>query len=200
MIFGPLIFLSLNFSNLIPDIDVEKIINSATSGSAMEIAADSSFTNKTLKFNAGQTIYVRVTVDNDGQDKHVLNLRDNNYNLITTYSMTKSGNQFQVNFPAPAAAGIYSLEANIVSSGSVANFVQTIEVGDAGSQNSQVNVKINNQVNTGPSASSGLTSKDNQPSNSPEAVLGEQASQSQETQGFFAEIWSKIIEFFKGVF
>src|SRR3989344_7868744 len=149
MIPALVIFLSMNFSNLVPDIDIGKIINSATSGSAMEIASDSSFANKTLKFNSGQTIYVRVTAENDGQDKHVLNLRDNNYSLITTYSMSKSGSEFLVNFPSPSSAGIYSLEANITSSGSVANFVQTIEVGEGGANNSQVNVKINNQVNTG---------------------------------------------------
>src|SRR3970040_1595066 len=93
-----MIFLSMNFSNFIPDIDIGKIIDSATSGSAMEIAADPAFANKTLKFNLGQSIYVRVTAENDGSDKHVLNLRDNNYNLITTYSMAKSGDKFMVNF------------------------------------------------------------------------------------------------------
>ena len=100
MITALVIFLSSNFSNLIPDIDIGKIINSATSGSAMEIASDASFTNQTLEFNAGQIIYVRVTAENDGSDKHVLNLRDNNYSLITTYSMTRTGSQFLVNFPA----------------------------------------------------------------------------------------------------
>src|SRR3989344_5145973 len=201
MISAVIIFLSMNFSNLVPDIDIPKIIDDATSGSAMEIASDSSFTNKTLNFNAGQTIYVRVTTDNEGNDKHDLNLRDNNYNLITTYSMNKNGNQFLVNFPAPSSAGIYSFEANIVSSGSVSNFVQTIEVGEGGASNSQVNVKINNKVNTGnqvnigPSASSGLTDEDSQPSNSPETVLGDQTSQPQEDQGFFTSIWSRIMEF-----
>src|SRR3972149_1903885 len=107
MISAVIIFLSMNFSNLIPDIDIPKIIDDATSGSAMEIAQDSAFTNKTLKFNAGQTIYVRVTADNEGGDKHVLNVRDNNYNFLTGYSMAKNGNQFLVNFPAPSSSGIY---------------------------------------------------------------------------------------------
>lgn len=177
--------------------------------SKMEIASDGSFANKTLNFNGGQTIYVRVSVDNDGQDNHVLNLRDNNYNLLKTYTMAKSGNQFLVNFPAPNAAGIYSLEANITSSGSVANFVQTIEVGDAGSQNSQVSVKINNQVNTGPltnsSTSQGAepTSQVNQGDTEVEEgdTLGVSSDSGDLSQpGFFGSIWLKVVELFKGVF
>ena len=202
-----LIFMSLNFSNFLPDIDVQKIIDSATGSSAMEIAADSAFTNKTLKFNAGQTIYVRVTADNEGGDKHVLNVRDNNYNFLTGYSMAKNGNQFLVDFPAPANPGIYSLEANIVSSGSVANFVQTIEVGGGGTGNSQVNVKINNQVNTGNQVLSGKDQSTQSPADEPNKPglfsypkpgLGEGESES--TQGFFTGIWSKIMEFFRGIF
>ena len=206
MIPALVIFLSLNFSNLIPDIDIGKIINSATSGSAMEIASDASFTNQTLEFNAGQIIYVRVTAENDGSDKHDLNLRDNNYNLITTYSMNKNGNQFVVNFPAPNAAGIYSLEANIVSSGSVSNFVKTIEVGEGGAGNSQVSVKINNQVNTG----NQILSETDQASPIQTPGSSDQASPiptptptptpTPDSQGFFGSIWSKIIGFFEGIF
>ena len=200
MIPALVIFLSLNFSNLIPDINIDKIINSATSGSSMEIASDASFANQTLEFNAGQTIYVRVTTENDGSDKHVLNLRDNNYSLITTYSMAKSGDQFLVNFPAPNAAGIYSLEANITSAGSVANFVRTIEVNGGGADNSQVNVKIENKVNTGNQSSS--TFEESKPTSE---VLGDTSGVSPDSgglspPGFFASIWSKITEFFEGIF
>src|SRR3989344_1705381 len=205
MIPALVIFLSLNFSNLIPDINIDKIINSVTSGSSMEIASDASFANQTLEFNAGQTIYVRVTTENDGSDKHVLNLRDNNYSLITTYSMAKSGDQFLVSFPAPQNSGIYSLEANIVSSGSVANFVKTIEVGPSTSSG-QVNVKIenkvntDNQVNTGNQSSS--TSEESEPTSE---VLGDTSgvfpnSDDSSQTGFFASLWSRIIGFFKGIF
>jgi len=206
MIPALVIFLSLNFSNLIPDINIDKIINSAISGSSMEIASDASFANQTLEFNAGQTIYVRVTTENDGSDKHVLNLRDNNYSLITTYSMAKSGDQFLVNFPAPQNSGIYSLEANIVSSGSVANFVKTIEVGEGGSNNSQVSVKINNQVNTDNQVNTGnqssSTSEESEPTSE---VLGDTSgvfpnSDDSSQTGFFASLWSRIIGFFKGIF
>lgn len=198
-----LLLLSLNFSNLVPKIDIPKIIETAKGNTAMEIAADSAFADKTTKFNLGQTIYVKVTADNDGQDKHDLNLRDNNYNLLSTYSMTKSGNQFLVNFSAPAASGIYSLEANIVSSGSVSNFVQTIEVGDAGSDNSKVEVKIENQVNTGNQVNTdgqvyGQTSGDQ----SPTLQVSPQPQEEQKTadQNFFTSFWQTILWFFKRIF
>src|SRR3972149_7788183 len=124
MIPALVIFLSLNFSNLIPDINIDKIINSATSGSSMEIASDASFANQTLEFNAGQTIYVRVTTENDGSDKHVLNLRDNNYSLITTYSMAKSGDQFLVNFPAPQNSAFIRLKPILSPAAPLASFAE----------------------------------------------------------------------------
>lgn len=166
----------------------------------MEIATDASFANKTTKFSTGQTIYVRVSTDNDGQDKHVLNLRDNNYNFITGYSMAKNGNQFLVNFPAPASSGIYSLEANIVSSGSVSNLVQTIEVGPS-TGSGQVNVKINNQVNTGGQvAGEQATDSDNSESDDPVSEHTDETGSLSAADGFFASIWSKIREFFRGIF
>jgi hypothetical protein len=175
------------------------------SSSALEIARDSTFANKTNEFSAGQTVYVRVTADNDGQDKHVLNLRDNNYNLITTYSMNKNGNQFLVNFPAPSSAGIYSVEVNIVSSGSVANYVQTIEVG-GGVGNSIVSVNVTNQVNTGNQTSS--TSGESEPTpevlgtvdrvgNQPASTPGVEGAH---TPGVFSAIWVNILKFFAGFF
>lgn len=198
-----LLFFLLNFSTFTGDIDIQKIINSATGDSAMEIAQDSSFANKTLKFNSGQTIYVKVTSDVSGQTKRVLNLRDNTYNLIKTYALRLISSNpyvFTTSLPAPHVAGNYSLEAIVESKGSVVNLVKTIEVGGNGGNNSSVSVNINNQVNTGPPAGSGLTNENNQPSNSPEAVQQDQSSQPEETQGFFASLWSKVVEFFKGIF
>ncbi|KKR55799.1 MAG: hypothetical protein UT95_C0064G0004 [Candidatus Curtissbacteria bacterium GW2011_GWB1_40_28] len=136
-----------------------------------------------------------------------VNLRDNLYNLLATYGFSKTGSnpyQFTVNFPAPGASGNYSLEANIESNGSVVNYVRTIEVEGSNSDqsaNSQVNVKVENKVNTGNQTSptpgvEGVYT----PGVSPDNVLGEQASQSQETQGFFASLWAKIASFFSGLF
>ena len=200
MIPALVIFLSLNFPNFTGEMDFQKIIDSATSGSSMEIASDASFAAKTLKFNSGQTIYVRVTAENDGSDKHVLNLRDNNYSLITAYSMTRSGNQFLVNFPAPGSSGIYSLEANITSAGSVTNFVKTIEVGGGGTGNSQVNVKIENKVNPGNQVLSETNPASPTQTPDPSNPASPTPTPAPANQGFFALIWQMIVGFFKGIF
>src|SRR3989339_949723 len=193
--------------NLFQDSDFKTDIKIPRTSTNMEIAADAGFTNQTLQFSAGQTIYVRVTANNSGDTKSVLNLRDNLYNLLATYGFSKTGSnpyQFTVNFPAPGASGNYSLEANIESNGSVVNYVRTIEGSGSNcdqSDNSQVNVKVENKVNTGNQTSptpgvEGVYT----PGVSPDNVLGEQASQSQETQGFFASLWAKIANFFSGLF
>jgi len=197
--------------NLFQDSDFKTDIKIPRTSTNMEIAADAGFTNQTLQFSAGQTIYVRVTANNSGDTKSVLNLRDNLYNLLATYGFSKTGSnpyQFTVNFPAPGASGNYSLEANIESNGSVVNYVRTIEVSGSNSDqsdNSQVNVKVENKVNT--ESNSGLTpgvesgrNPENTPGVNPDNVLGEQASQSQETQGFFASLWATIANFFSGLF
>ena len=197
--------------NLFQDSDFKTDIKIPRTSTNMEIAADAGFTNQTLQFSAGQTIYVRVTANNSGDTKSVLNLRDNLYNLLATYGFSKTGSnpyQFTVNFPAPGASGNYSLEANIESNGSVVNYVRTIEVSGSNSDqsdNSQVNVKVENKVNT--ESNSGLTPgvesgriPENTPGVNPDNVLGEQASQSQETQGFFASLWATIASFFSGLF
>ena len=197
--------------NLFQDSDFKTDIKIPRTSTNMEIAADAGFTNQTLQFSAGQTIYVRVTANNSGDTKSVLNLRDNLYNLLATYGFSKTGSnpyQFTVNFPAPDSAGNYSLEANIESNGSVVNYVRTIEVSGSNSDqsdNSQVNVKVENKVNT--ESNSGLTpgvesgrNPENTPGVNPDNVLGEQASQSQETQGFFASLWATIANFFSGLF
>ena len=196
--------LALNFFQ---DTDFKVDIKIPRTNTNMEIATDANFASQTLNFSAGQTIYVRVTADNSGDSSSVLNLRSNLYNLLATYQFSKTGTnpyQFTVNFPAPGASGNYSLEANIESNGSVVNYVRTIEVEGSNSDqsaNSQVNVKVENKVNTGNQTSptpgvEGVYT----PGVSPDNVLGEQASQSQETQGFFASLWAKIASFFSGLF
>src|SRR3989338_5270854 len=84
----------------------DKIVDSS---SALEIARDSTFSNRTNEFSAGQTVYVRVTSEVSGTTKRELNLRDNSYNLITTYGLSSAGsNQYTASFAAPNTAGIYS--------------------------------------------------------------------------------------------
>ena|SRR3989344_7714271 len=107
----------------------------------LEVASDSNFSSQTTNFSAGQTIYVRVTADNEGSDKHQLNLRDNQYNLISTYNLNKEGSKFTASLTAPSFEGYYSLEAQIVSAGSNNTSVKTIKVGEP--QNANVKVSVN---------------------------------------------------------
>lgn len=109
--------------------------------SNLEVATDSNFSNQTTEVSPGQTIYVRVKSENDGQDKHQLNLRDNNYNLLQSYNLSQSGDQFTTSLPTPQNEGYYSLEAQIHSGGSVTNSVKTIKVGSPGKSSVKVNVQ-----------------------------------------------------------
>src|SRR3990167_11159413 len=79
----------------------------------LEVASDSNFSSQTTNFSAGQTIYVRVTANNEGTDKHQLNLRDNQYNLISSYNLNREGSEFTASLAAPSSEGYYSLEAQI---------------------------------------------------------------------------------------
>src|SRR3990167_7149997 len=107
----------------------------------LEVASDSNFSSQTINFSAGQTVYVRVTANNDGTDKRQLNLRNNQYNLIQSYNLNKEGFKYTASLPAPASEGYYSLEAQIVSAGSNNTSVKTIKVGDP--QNANVKVSVN---------------------------------------------------------
>lgn len=176
----------------------DKIVDSS---SALEITKDPSFTNKTNEFSAGQTVYVRVTSEVSGSTKRELNLRDNSYNLVTTYGLSSiGGNQYTASFSAPNNAGIYSLEARLESDGSVVNLVQTIEV-EGNSTNSSVSVKIDNKVNTGTQEDEGsgeevLMEISEEASPSVEASPSSQAVK----ENFWVSIWKGIVEFFRGVF
>jgi len=108
---------------------------------SLEVASDSNFSSQTTNFSAGQTIYVRVNANNEGTDKHQLNLRDNQYNLISTYNLNKEGSKFTASLGAPSSEGYYSLEAQIVSAGSNNTSAKTIKVGKP--QNANVKVSVN---------------------------------------------------------
>src|SRR4030042_2173051 len=111
--------------------------------SNLEVAADSGFSNQTTNFSAGQQIYVRINTDSSGEQKHQLNLRDNSYNLITSYNLNKNGNLYWTNFSAPQGTGYYSLEAEIVSAG---RKVLTAKIKKDGSpNNANVSVRVNNE-------------------------------------------------------
>jgi len=189
-----LLLSALNFSNLVSPFDVSGIVKAATSSGAMEIAADPAFSNKTYDFAPNQTVYARVSTDNDGADKRNLNVHDNNYNLLSTYQMSRSGSQFTVNFPAPQNQGTYSLEANIASGGSVANFVRTITVGGGGG-NVQTKVNVENKINSNSSIDDRPTPV---PSLSP--VPSPASATSVQKQSLLFSIWSAFVGFFKKLF
>ena len=107
----------------------------------LEVASDSNFSSQTTNFSARQTIYVRVAANNEGTDKHQLNLRDNQYNLISSYNLNREGSEFTASLAAPSSEGYYSLEAQITSSGSNNTSVKTIKVGNP--QNANVKVSVN---------------------------------------------------------
>lgn len=114
-------------------------------GASLETATDASFATITQDFSPGQTIFVRVWADNSGETSHQLNLRDNRYNQLESFTLNKlSGNQFSVNFSAPQNEGYYSLESRVESQGSISTSVKTIKVGRP--QNASVKVNIQNKV------------------------------------------------------
>lgn len=190
---GALLIFSLNFSNLVPKIDTAKIIDLANANVPMDIAADPGFSQIVGNFNPQQTIYVRITTDNDGSGRHNLNIHDNNYNILSTYQLNRSGNQFTVNFPAPAEAGTYSLEADIQSGSSNLDLVKTITVGGGG--NTSVDVKVENQVN---SNSQVLGDASDSPIPSPSSTPP--VNTKIQKPNFFSSIWLGIIGFFKNIF
>lgn len=193
MIGALLLFSSLNFSNLTPKIDVAQIVDSVNANVPMDIATDSAFSRKTQNFNSGQTIYVRITTDNEGSSKHNLNVHDSNYNILSTYQLNRSGNQFSVNFPAPQSAGTYSLEVNIVSGGSVLNLVKTITVGGGG--NTSAKVKVENKIN---SNNQNLSNASSSPA--PLSSSTPMANPEAQKPNFFFSVWLGILGFFRKIF
>lgn len=194
MIGALLLFSALNFSNLVPKIDTANIAQSANASVPMDIAADSAFSQITQNFGSGQTVYVRITTDNEGSGKHSLIVHDSNYNILSTYSLSRSGSLFTASFPAPQSAGTYSLEADIESNGSVLSLVKTITVGGGG-DGSEANVKVENRVNSDNQILgevSGLKSA--VPVSTPTAAAKIQR------QNFLSLIWSGIAGFFRNLF
>lgn len=142
------------------------VANVQAGDNGLEVSADSSFSSQTINFSAGQTIYVRTTAENDGADKRQLNLRDNQYNVLKSYTLSKDGSTFSASLSAPSSEGYYSLEARIESADSVNTSVKTIKVGNP--QNA--NVKVSIKENKSPVSES---------NDDGEAVLGEGENQDQ---------------------
>lgn len=188
------VVLPIAFLNLFNNSAFKTVIDNLPK-TVLEIASDSAFAQRTTNFAAGQTVYVRAAAANDGVDKHVLNLRDSGYGLITSYQLERSGNQFLTSFSAPSAAGTYSLEANIVSGDSVINLVQTIQVGGGENNSSNVKVKIENKVNSGNQV---VDEQAKSPDPTPSSTPAPAATGSK--KNFFEKAWQAISDFFSGIF
>lgn len=113
--------------------------NQTAIASNIEVSKSSGFASSDLNFSAGETVYARVSADPDGTG-YVLNIRDNNYSVLNTVGLTKSGGTYTASFPAPPGEGYYSLEAQIKGEGLNAVSVKTIKVGSPSSANVKVNV------------------------------------------------------------
>ena len=132
----PLISLIIFFSSLAPR---------ALADSNLEVSDKSDFATSVRDFRGGQTIHVRINagaVSPSASSK--LNLRDNGYNLLNSFSLSRDGSYFSTVIPAPYSPGYYSLEATIVGNGSNVTSVKTIKVGSPNEANIKVNV--NNKV------------------------------------------------------
>ena len=191
---------------------------SAVFASELTISKTADFSNPTTSFSSGETVYVRISANSDGSKKHDLNLRDNNYNLISTYNLEKlheqseynlqnqGNNQFLGSLTAPQDSGLYSLEARIESESSVTSSVRTIKVGSSTNSNVKVQVKVNTSnspspKSPSPDASPGPTdgqSESPQPETSPSPV--ENTDNNQKTLGLFAKVFSFFERIFAGIF
>ena len=165
----------------------------------LEVASDSSFSSQTTNFSAGQTIYARTTASNEGTDKRQLNLRDNQYNLIKSYTLAKDGSKFTTSLAAPSSEGYYSLEAQIVSAGSNNTSVKTIKVGKP--QNANVKVSVN-ESSSGTSQSpqaevKGVEDEDQSPYLSPSPESSPQTEVYQEEpkeSGFWTPVFNVVLK------
>lgn len=180
--------------------------NRVQAGSDLHISANSDYSILNTEFSPGETVYVKVTANSEGKTKKELNLRDNQYQLISTHGLNYLGNNtFQGSLTAPANSGTYSLETRIESEGSVSTSVKTIKVGSASSKvNVKVNVQSNGQnvlgnsqtptPNPSPTASPSTTSSPSiQPQHSPDSeIKAENENIFERISSFFKKLFEKF--------
>lgn len=116
------------------------VCTSSVRAASLEVSRNSNFSSEDLNFNSGDRVYIRVESDGSGNSQKVLNIRDNQYNLVSSVDLAKSGNQFSASFNAPNNQGYFSLEVVIEGDGKSSKSVKTIKVGSPDSANVKVNV------------------------------------------------------------
>jgi hypothetical protein len=104
------------------------------------VSRSSNFATDDLNFNGGEKVYIRVESDGSGSSQKILNIRDNEYNLVSSVGLLKAGNIFSASFNAPNSQGYFSLEVVVEGDGESSKSVKTIKVGNPGSANVRVNV------------------------------------------------------------
>ena len=139
------------------------VVASGVMAANLKTSNRADFSTDVRNFNAGETVYVKIDTDNAGDSGKVLNIRDNQYNFLSSVALTKSGNTFSASFSAPSAEGYYSLEAKITSALQNTTSVKTIKIGASGES---VKVNVNSKVQ-GESVSSTNQSSNQQKSSSP---------------------------------
>lgn len=207
IIAGPLIFSTVAFMSFFNDIpnftkDLTEKIQSSIPKVSLQIASDSNFSNITDQFNSGQTIYVRAEAANSA-DKKVLNVRDNQYNLITSYTLNQTGSgpyTFTTSFAAPVEAGSYSLEANIEANNSNVTLVRTITVGTSNSSNVKVKVNQSNSSNNSRVLSANTGDAAPSPSFDDSSPIPSPSPHTNKRIGLFEDIWQFLRRVFTGVF
>ncbi len=107
---------------------------------SLEVSRNANFSSEDLNFNGGEKVYIRLDSDVSGSSQKVLNIRDNQYNLVSSVDLLKSGNQFTASFSVPNSQGYFSLEAVIEGDGDSSKSVKTIKVGNPSSASIKVNV------------------------------------------------------------
>lgn len=175
----------------------------ALANSNLEVSDRSDFATAVRNFSSGQTIFVRINPGAVGASVNSsLNLRDNGYNLVNSFSLTRDGSYFSAIIPAPYGAGYFSLEATIDGGGSNIVSVKTIKVGSPNEANIKVNVGSRVQGQSVSSSSQHQSKKDQSDqslqSSSPDLSL----SPSQEPQVYVQvekTFWQSAGDFFKKI-
>lgn len=173
--------------------------------SAMEIFSDQNFSNSTTQFLVGETVYLKIESDDPGERERVVRLKDNQYQDISTFQLTREGNLpyiYKLNFPTPSTAGFYSVEATISSLGSQNKLVKTIQVGLSAAANTRINVRAQvqgtkSQKTPTPTPTAPSTNQPS-PTVTPEVQLPKGVISTPSARPI--SFWQKIVQFFQSIF
>lgn len=148
-------------------------------GASVDVSKSSSFSSSDLNFSGGETVYVRIKI-NDTGSSHVLNIKDSNYSTISSVNLNRSGDSYTANFSAPGSEGYYSLEVKIEGDGTSVTSVKTIKVGSPTGANIKVNV---NSSVKGTKTGSSDNSEDSDESDKSDRSEDSEESEDQNSRG-----------------